>query len=79
MGKVKLIARKTEQQHSAVEHSLKGMDITYELIFAEDHPECLRRYGTSNSPCVVIDDHIVYHGHLTRSDLEAIFRGSPVV
>lgn len=74
MSSVKLIVRKTGWEHRAVERCLEGMDIDYELIFAEDHAECLRRFGTSESPCLVIDDHIVYHGQLSRPDLEAIFR-----
>jgi len=78
MNSVKLIARKAEPARRALERDLKALDIGYELIFAEDHPECAAHYLVSDSPCVVIDDRIVYHGCLSRSDLEAIFAGERV-
>lgn len=75
MKTVKLIAYRTGQTHRLMERGLKALDIGYELIFAEDRPECASHYLASGSPCVVIDDRIVYHGCLSQPDLEAIFAG----
>ena len=78
MTSVKLIASKTGQAYGAMELGLKALDIDYRLVFAEDEPDCAVHYVTSDAPCLVIDDRIVYHGCLGRSELEAIFAGERV-
>ena len=76
MNSVKLIARKAEPApRRAMERGLEALDIDYQLVFVEDEPGCLAHYALSDAPCLVIDDHIVYHGRLSRPDLEVIFAG----
>lgn len=75
MTSVKLIAHKGEQAHRVMERGLQALDIDYQLIFAEDEPERAAHYLASDSPCLVIDDRVAYHGCLSPSDLEAIFAG----
>lgn len=41
----------------------------------DEHADCLQRYGVADAPCLIIDDHVVYHGDLSAADMDAIFVG----
>ncbi len=51
------------------------MGVPYRLVFTDDDPGCVSRYGIARAPCLVIDDHIVYHGSMSEPDLGVIFAG----
>lgn len=72
---VKIIATHSCSHYPNLEQELKKLDIIHEILFVEDHPDFVQRYGIRHSPNLVVDDEVVFRGQPTEEELRALFSG----
>lgn len=72
MSQIKLIAEELNSVSNMLENGLQALGVPYEILFKQDHPECMTAYGIGRFPCLLIDDRIAYHGPLAEPDLRLI-------
>jgi len=70
---VMIIATRSCSHCNNLERELKGLAIAYEVLFAEDHPEIVQRYGIRHSPNLIVDDEVVFRRQPTEGELRALF------
>lgn len=70
---VKIIATKTCSHCHNLERELRDLDIPYEVIFVEEHPETITRYGIRHSPNLVVEEQVVFRGQPSEHELRAFF------
>lgn len=72
---VRIIATRTCSHCHNLEQELKSLDIVYEVLFVEDHPDVVQRYGIRHSPNLVVDDEVVFRRQPTEDELRVYFAG----
>jgi len=70
---VKIIATKTCSHRPNLERELRELGIAYEVIFVEDRPETIARYGIRHSPNLVVGEQVVFRGQPSEGELRAFF------
>ncbi len=71
--KVTIIATRSCSHRPNLEHELRDLGVIYELLFVEDHPEVVTRYGIRHSPNLVVDGEVIFRGQPTESELKRCF------
>ena len=72
---VRIIATHTCSHRHNLEQELKSLGIIYEVLFVEDHPDIVQRYGIRHSPNLVVDDEVVFRRQPTEDELRVYFAG----
>lgn len=70
---VKIIATKTCSHCPNLERELRDLGIRYEVVFVEEHPETITRYGIRHSPNLVVEEQVVFRGQPSEHELRAFF------
>jgi glutaredoxin len=73
---VKIVATRECNHRPNLEHELADLGIRYELVFVEDRPELVQRFGIRHSPNLVVDDKVVFRGQPSEAELRAYFSGA---
>lgn len=70
---VTVIATRSCSHRHNLERELQDLGVVYQLLFVEDNPEVVARYGIRHSPNVVVDGVVVFRGQPTESELKRCF------
>lgn len=60
--KIIVFATKSCPHRPHMEGWLQELDLDYQLAYVEDHEEEAERYGVGHSPCLIVDDELVFQG-----------------
>ncbi len=71
---VMIIATRSCSHCRNLERELRDLGVVYELLFVEDHPEVVTRYGIRHSPNLVVDDTVVFRRQPSETELHELFR-----
>lgn len=71
---VKIIATRGCNHRPNIERELKDLGIPYEVIYAEDDPESVKRYHIRHSPNIVVDDEVVCRGQPSEGELRVLLK-----
>ncbi len=70
---VKIIATKNCTHSLSLQHELKDMEIPFEVMFVEEHPELVETYAIRHSPNLLVNDVIIFRELPTTSELRQFF------
>lgn len=70
---VTIIATRSCSHCHNLERELRDLGVAYELLFVEDHPEVVARYGIRHSPNLVVDDTVVFRRQPSEAELREVF------
>lgn len=70
---VKIIATRSCSHRPDLERELRDLKVPYEVIYVEDCPEMVARYGIRHSPNLVVDDQVVFRSLPSEDELRALF------
>lgn len=70
---VKIIATKGCIHSQGLQHELRDMGITFEVLLVEEHPDIIRTHGIRHSPNILVDDEVVFRGQPTPLELRKFF------
>ena len=60
--KITIAATKTCNHRPILEQQLQDIGLQYEVMYFEDHPELIDKYGLKTSPLFIVDDIVVSAG-----------------
>ncbi len=60
--KITIAATKTCNHRPLLEQQLQDIGLQYEVMYFEDHPELIDKYGLKTSPLFIVDDIVVSAG-----------------
>ena len=66
---VLIIATKDCSHRSTLEKELHDLGVEYRLIYAEDEPELVQKYGIRHSPNLIVDDEVKFRCQPTEHEL----------
>lgn len=69
---IKIVATRTCNHRFNLEKELNDLGVSYEVLFAEDHPDVLTKYSIRHSPNIIIDDEIIYRGQPDEAELREL-------
>lgn len=70
---VKIVATKSCRHSLNVQHELRDMDIPFEVLFVEDHPDVVMAHDIRHSPNILVNDEVVFRGQPTPRELRQFF------
>ena len=68
-----LAVTKTCHHCPLLEQEFKKLGVHYCVQYYDDHPEMVQKYNIKQSPVVIVDDKVVFHGMPSISELEKFF------
>lgn len=68
-----LAVTKTCRHCPIIEQEFKKMGIPYCVRYYEDHPEMVQKYKIKQSPVIIVDDIVVFHGMPKITELHKFF------
>lgn len=71
--KVKIVATRACNHRPNLGRELQQLGVSYELLFVEENPEEVSRYVIRQSPTLIVDDQVAFHGQPTERELRDIF------
>lgn len=71
---VMIVATKGCSHRPNLEKELRDLGVAYELVFVEDHPEVVEKYGIRHSPNLIVDDQVVCRQQPSESELRRYLR-----
>ncbi len=60
--KITIAATKTCNHRPILEQQLQDIGLQYEVMYFEDHPELIDKYGLKTSPLFIVDEKVVSAG-----------------
>lgn len=72
--KVAVVVTRTCHHRPVLEQHLKDLGIPYEVRYAEDDPEFMRKYDIQCSPNLMVDGEILYRRMPTLEELKELQR-----
>lgn len=60
--KITIAATKTCNHRPILEQQLQDVGLQYEVMYFEDHPELIEKYGLKTSPLFIVDNIVVSAG-----------------
>lgn len=70
--KIEIIATRSCSHCSGLERELKDLGYVYDLLYVEENPDIVSRYGIRHSPNVVVNGRIVCRGPLPEGELRQL-------
>ena len=70
---VKIIATRSCSHSQGLQHELRDMGISFEVLIVEDHPDVVATHGIRHSPNILVNDEVVFRGQPTPLELHKIF------
>jgi predicted thioredoxin/glutaredoxin len=71
--RVKIIATKTCSHYPNLARELRDLGVAHEVVFVEEQPETVARYGIRHSPNLVVEEEVVFRGQPSERELRAFF------
>lgn len=68
-----LAVTKTCEHCPLLEQELIKLGVPYSVRYYEDHPEMVGKYKIKQSPVIIVDDKVIFHGMPSISELEKFF------
>ena len=68
---VMIIATKDCSHCANLTKELNDLGVEYRLVFAEDEPELVRKYGIRHSPNLIVDEEVKFRRQPTEQELRA--------
>lgn len=69
---VKIIATRLCNHRPNIEKELADLGVEYEVVYAEDNPDEVARYGIRHSPNIIVDDRVVCRGQPSEGELKLL-------
>ncbi|MEN8108627.1 MAG: thioredoxin family protein [Pseudomonadota bacterium] len=66
---VMIIATKDCSHYTNLARELDGLGVEYRLVYAEDEPELVQKYGIRHSPNLIVDDEVKFRRQPTEQEL----------
>jgi len=66
---VMIIATKDCTHCTNLTKELDDLGVEYRLVYAEDEPELVRKYGIRHSPNLIVDDEVRFRRQPTEHEL----------
>lgn len=60
--KITIAATKKCNHRPILEEQLQDVGLQYEVMYFEDHPELIEKYGLKTSPLFIVDEKVVSAG-----------------
>lgn len=73
--KVKLAVTHTCHHCPIIEKELKQRDIPYEVLYVEEHPDIVQRFGLKRSPNLIADEKLIFNGMPELAELRRFLDG----
>jgi len=71
---VVLLATKSCSHCVNFSRELKDLGIKHEVLYCEDKPDLVKKYGIRHSPNLVVDDEVVFRKQPTEIELKEYFK-----
>ncbi len=71
---VKIVATRDCSHSQGLQHELRDMGITFEVLLVEEHPDMVVTHGIRHSPNILVNDEIVFRGMPTPLELRQFFK-----
>jgi glutaredoxin len=66
---IMIIATKDCSHRSNLAKELHDLGVEYRLVYAEDEPELVQKYGIRHSPNLIVDDVVKFRRQPTEQEL----------
>jgi len=66
---VMIIATKDCSHYANLAKELDELGVEYRVLFVEDEPELVRKYGIRHSPNLIVDDEVKFRRQPTENEL----------
>lgn len=66
---VMIIATRDCSHCRMLSRELDDLDVEYKLVYAEDEPELVKKYGIRHSPNLIVDDEVKFRRQPTEHEL----------
>lgn len=66
---VMIIATKDCSHYENLAKELDELGVEYRVLFVEDQPELVRKYGIRHSPNLIVDDEVKFRRQPTENEL----------
>lgn len=66
---VMIIATKGCSHCTNLKKEMDGLGVEYRLVYAEDEPELVQKYGIRHSPNLIVDDEVKFRRQPTEREL----------
>lgn len=70
---VKIVVTKACSHSQGLQHELRDMGITFEVLFVEEHPGLVATHGIRHSPNILVNDEVVFRGQPSPHELRQFF------
>ena len=70
---VKIVATKSCSHSAGLQHELRDIGISFELLYVEEHPDFAQAHGIRHSPNLLVNDEVIFRGQPTPHELRAYF------
>ena len=70
---VKIIATRSCSHRLDLQRELNEMDIPFELLFVEEHPDMVVTHSIRHSPNLLVNDEVVFRGQPSPQELQQFF------
>ncbi len=57
-----------------LEQELQDLGVDYQVLYVEEHPEVVNKFGIRHSPNVVVDERIIFRGQPTEAQLRQLLK-----
>lgn len=68
---IKIVATKNCSHCADLQHELRGIGISFELLYVENHPDFAQAHGIRHSPNLLVNDEVIFRGQPTPHELRA--------
>jgi hypothetical protein len=75
---VKIVATKSCSHRLSLQHELGDLEIPFEVLFVEEHPDLIVTYNIRHSPNLLVNDEVVFRGQPSVHELREFFQQGPV-
>ena len=69
---VMIIATKSCNHRSAMEHELQDLGVKYHVVYVEDDPKVVAKYAIRHSPNLIINDEVVCRRLPSEGELKTL-------
>lgn len=70
---VKIVATRSCSHCTSLQHELRDMGVSFEVLFVEEHPDLIATHGIRHSPNLLVDNRVVFRGQPTPLELRQFF------
>lgn len=69
---IKLIVTRSCNHRPNIEKELNDIGVGYEVLYVEENPDVVAKYGIRHSPNIVVDDNVICRGQPSEGELRKL-------